>query len=79
LLHAQSRQLLDDAFRNAEAKRKIDPEFSGAALTLGPDSQPFPGTFLVTTRFENDAFVAEVEYRDKEGKTIYTISRSFQP
>ena len=79
LIRTQSRQLLDDALRNAEAKRSIDSEFSGEALTLGPDSQPFSGTFQVTTRFANDAFAGEVEYRDREGKIIFTVNRQSQP
>jgi len=79
LIRTQSRQLLDDALRNAEAKRNVDSEFSGEALTLGPDSQPFSGTFQVTTRLENDAFVGEVEYRDREGKIVFTVNRQSQP
>jgi len=66
LVRAQSRLLFDDALRGAEARRSVDPEFSGETLTLGPDQQPFSGTFLVMTRLENDAFFVEVEYR--EGK-----------
>jgi len=79
LIRTQSRQLLDDALRNAEAKRRVDSEFSGEALILGPDSQPFSGTFQVTTRFANDAFAGEVEYRDREGKIAFTVNRQSQP
>ena len=79
LVRTQSRQLLDDALRNAEVKRNIDPEFSGETFVLGPDSQPFPGTFQVTTRFENDAFIAEVEYRSEQGQIIYTVNRQPRP
>jgi len=75
LIRVQSRQLLDDALRNAEAKRSTDPEFAGETLTLGKDQQPFPGTFQVTTKFINDAFTGEVEYRNKEGKMIYVVNR----
>jgi len=79
LVRTQSRQLLNDALRNAEVKRNADPEFTGATLTLGPDSQPFPGTFQVTTRLENDTFDAEIEYRNKQGKLLYTVNRQPQP
>ena len=79
LIRTQSRQLLDDALRIAEAKRSVDSEFSGEVLTLGPDSQPFSGTFQVTTRLENDAFAGEVEYRDREGKIVFTVNRQSQP
>ena len=65
LLRTQAQQLLDDALRNAEGKRESNPEFAGETLTLGPDVQPFPGTFRITTRLENDAFSAEVEYHDE--------------
>ena len=75
LIRVQSRQLLDDALRNAEAKRSADPEFAGEMLTLGKDQQPFPGTFQVTTKFVNDTFAGEVEYRNKEGKMIYVVSK----
>jgi len=66
LLRTQTRQLLDDALRHAERKREGDSEFTGETWTLGPDVQPFSGSFRITTRFENDAFVAEVEYRDED-------------
>jgi len=79
LARVQSRQLLDDALRNAEAKREANPEFFGEMFVLDPNHQPFPGTFLITTEFVDDAFTAEVEYRNKEGKTIYTINRQSQP
>ena len=71
LVRIQARQLLDDAFRNAETAREADPEFLGAALTLGPDIQPFPGTFLVTTQFANDVLTAEVQYRNVKGELLY--------
>jgi len=76
LVRTQSHQLLDDALRNAEAKRHNEPEFAGATFTLGPDSQPFPGTFQVATQVENDAFIAKVEYRNEQGTIIYVASRS---
>jgi Tfp pilus assembly protein PilX len=75
LLRTQARQLLDDALRGAEAKRKSDSAFSGETLTLGRDIQPFSGTFRVTTRLENNAFIAEVEYRDKEEKVVFIVRR----
>ena len=75
LVRIQSRQLLDDALRNAEAKRQSDSAFSGETLTLGPDHQPFLGTFQLTTRLEEDAFTGVVEYHNKEGKTLYTTQR----
>ena len=75
LVRIQSQQLLDDALRNAEAKRRSDSAFSGETLTLGPEHQPFPGTFQVTTRLEDDAFTGEVEYRNEEGKILYTTQR----
>jgi len=75
LLRTQSRQLLDDALHHAEAKRHAEPEFSGETFTLGPDKQPFPGTFQVTTRYEEDSFAAKVEYRTEKGKLLYTINR----
>jgi type II secretory pathway component PulJ len=74
LLRAQTRQLLNDALRNAEAKRKIDSAFSGETQTLASDCQPFPGTFQITTRFENEIFAAEVEYRNKEGAMVHAIN-----
>ena len=81
LLRTQSRQLLDDALRIAEAKRAMsiqqgNPEFSGETLTLTSDLHPFAGTFQITTRYENDAFVGEVEYRDKNDKVLITQSRN---
>jgi type II secretory pathway pseudopilin PulG len=75
LLRTQSRQLLDDALRNAEAKRQSDSEFSGETFTLGPDHQPFPGTFLITTKYQDDRFNAEVEYRHEKGTILYTAQR----
>ena len=72
LVQVQSRQLSDDAIRSAEAKREADPEFSGETLTLGPDSQPYLGTFQVTSRLDDNAFVAEVEYRDENGRIVIT-------
>ena len=75
LLRIQSRQLLDDVFRNTEAKRHAEPEFAGSTLTLGPDRQPFPGTFEVTTRVENESLTAEVEYQNEQGTTIYRLKR----
>jgi len=79
LVRTQSQQLLDDALRIAEAKRQSDPDFSGTTLVLRPDQQPFGGTFHVTTTLLNDTFAAEVEYRNEEGKIIYSVSRSSQP
>ena len=75
LVRIQSRQLLGDALRYAEAKRIADPDFAGATLTLGPDSQPFPGTFQVTTKFVDEAFIAEVEYLDEHGKKVFIENR----
>jgi type II secretory pathway component PulK len=74
LVRTQSRQLLDDAIRSAESKRQSDSSFSGETLTLDSDSQPFGGTFQVTTRLEADTFVAEIEYRSEAGKVIYLRS-----
>ena len=79
LIRVQTRQLFDDALRNAEAKRNTDPEFAGTEFSLGPDQQPFSGTFYVMTKFENGAFTAEVEYRDKDGQIIYAINQPSQP
>jgi hypothetical protein len=62
LVSIQSRQLHADALRHAEAKREADPEFSGETFTLGPDVQPFSGTFQITTRLDNGTFFAEIEY-----------------
>jgi type II secretory pathway component PulJ len=76
LLREQSRQLLEDALRIAEAKRQGDPDFSGMVWTLGPDEQPFPGTFLVTTRLEGNTFAVEVEFRNDDGKTICVMNRN---
>jgi len=75
LLRIQSRQLLDDAFRNAEVKRQADSDFSGETFSLGTDQQPFAYTFLVTTRCQDDNVSATVECRNKEGITIYSIHR----
>lgn len=74
-VRTQSRQLLDDALRNADVKRQSESAFSGETLTLGSDVQPFSGTFQVTTRLENDVFAANVEYRDEQGKLIYSTER----
>ena len=79
LVRTQSRQLLADALHNAEAKRNADPEFAGSEFSLGPDQQPFSGTFYVTTKLENDVFTAEVEYRNKDGQTVYAINQPSQP
>jgi len=75
LVRVQSRQLLDDALRSAEAKRNSDPNFAGAILSLGPDQQPFDGTFLVTTKYQDDRFNAEVEYRNEKGEVIYAVNK----
>jgi len=79
LVRTQSQQLLDDALRIASAKRNVDPEFVGETFVLESDSQPFPGTFQVTTRIENETFVAEVEYRNEQGQIIYTVNRQPRP
>ena len=78
LLRTQSRQLLDDTLRNAESKRQAEPEFSGETLVLGPDRQPFPGTFQITTRYEENTFAAEVEYRTENRKLLHTANRKLQ-
>jgi len=75
LVREQTERLLDDVLRKSEAQRKSDPEFSGEILTLGPDCQPFPGTFLVTTKYQDGAFAAEVEYRNNKEKLLYTNHR----
>ena len=75
LVREQAERLRDDALRKSEVQRESDSEFSGETLELGPDQQPFPGTFQVTTTFQNDRFVAEVEYRNNKGKTLYFSSR----
>ena len=75
LLRVQSRQLLDDALRIAEAKREADSEFSGETLTLTPDQHSLAGTFQITTRYENDTFVGEVEYRDEHDRIRLQYSR----
>jgi type II secretory pathway component PulK len=62
LLRQQADRLIDDAIRNAEVRREADSEFSGETVTLAPDQHPFGGTFRVTTQYENDRFVAEVEH-----------------
>ena len=79
LLRIQSRQLLHDAFRIAETKREADPEFSGETMTIAPGLHSFPGTFHVTTRYENDAFVGVVEYRDENGKLLHTFNKGTPP
>jgi type II secretory pathway pseudopilin PulG len=78
LIRIQSQQLLRDALRIAEAKRQSDPVFSGETWTLGPDCQPFPGTFQVATRLENNALVVEVEYRNAQEKLLYTTKKESQ-
>ncbi|MCL2710754.1 MAG: hypothetical protein FWE95_07725 [Planctomycetaceae bacterium] len=75
LIRVQSRQLLDDALHNAEAKRRADPEFSGVTFVLDSENQPFSGVFQVTTTFVNEAFTGKVEYQNKEGKIIYAVNR----
>ena len=75
LVRTQSRQLLDDVLQSAETKRQTEPDFSGMVFTFAPDSRTFSGTFQVTVRFENDAFTAEVEYRNEEGRIVYAINR----
>ena len=75
LVRGQAQWLLDDALRHADAKRRIDSEFSGETMTLGPDHQPFDGIFLVTTQYKDERFHAEVEYRDRKGKTLYRADR----
>ena len=74
LLRTQSRLLLNDALHIAETKRKSDPDFSGENFILGPDIQPFNGTFRVVTRLEEDAFVGEVQYRDNNGNVLVFVS-----
>jgi type II secretory pathway component PulK len=73
LLRQQVGRLLDDAIRNAEVRREADSEFSGETITLTPDQHPFDGTFRVTTQYENDRFVAVVEYRNEKGKMINVV------
>jgi type II secretory pathway component PulK len=66
LIRQQADLLIDDVLRNAEIRRKSDTEFSGETITLGPDQQPFHGTFRITTRYQDDRFVAEIEYSENE-------------
>jgi len=75
LLRVQSQQLLEDALHRAEEKRKSEPAFSGETLTLGPDRQPYPGTFQISIRLDDDSFVAHVEYHNAKGKMVYTTQR----
>ena len=75
LVRRQARQLLDDALRQSEAQRQSDSEFSGETLTLGPDQQPFHGTFQVTTQFQDDHFSATIEYRNERRKMLYFTKR----
>jgi len=78
LIRQQARQLLDDTLRSAEVQRRSDAEFSGETFSLGPEHQPFDGTFQITTKYQEDRFNAEVEYRDKNGKLIYATQRGPQ-
>jgi len=75
LVRGQAQWLLDDALRLAEAKRLFDSEFSGETMTLGPGNQPFDGVFLVTTKYKDGRFHAEVEYSGGKGKTHYRVDR----
>ena len=75
LVREQAERLLDDMLRKAEAQRKTDSDFSGETIILGPDRQPFPDTFHVTTKYQGDGFTAEVEYRNSKGKTLYFSRR----
>lgn len=75
LVRRQARQLSSDAIRNAETQRRSNSGFSGETLTLGPNEQPFPGTFRLTTKYENDRFNAEVEYRDENEKLLYATDQ----
>ncbi len=78
LLKQQTERLLDDALRKAETQRKTDTAFVGETITLGPDQQPFPGTFRLTTRFETEknAFAAEAEFRNDKDRILYSKTRN---
>ena len=75
LARQQADLLICDALRQSEVLRQADPEFSGETITLGPEQQPFGGTFRVTTRYQEDRFVAEAEYRDEKGKVVHLVKR----
>ena len=74
LIRRQAALLCDDALRMSEKHRAANSEFSGKTITLGSDQQPFPGTFRITTQYqnENDRFAVEVEYRNEKGKLMHT-------
>jgi len=76
LIRQQADLLIEDALRNAEGRRAADSEFSGETITLGPDQQPFHGTFRITTRYQDDRFVAEIEYIEND---IRRLSRRSSP
>ena len=71
LVRQQADLLLHDALRNAKVQREADSEFSGETITLGPEQQPFGGTYRVTTQYQNDRFTADVEYRNEKGTLMY--------
>jgi type II secretory pathway component PulK len=75
LVRQQAQRLSDDALHKAEAKRQTDSGFSGETITLGPDQQPFLGTFQVTTNYRNDRFETKIEYRNEKGKTLYSTGK----
>ena len=75
LIRQQAVLLCGDALRIAEVKREADPEFSGYAIILGPDQQPFPGIFRITTQYQSDRLVAEVEYRNEKDKVMCVVKR----
>jgi len=70
LIRRQADLLIEDALRNAEVRREADSVFSGETITLGPEQQPFTGTFRVTTRYQDDRFVAEIEYDENEVRRL---------
>jgi len=71
LIRRQVGLLSDDALRSAKLQREDNPEFFGETITLGPDQQPFGGTFRVTTQYKDDHFTAEVEYSNKKGEIMH--------
>ena len=75
LIRQQAALLCHDALRRAKVQRESDTGFSGETITLGSDHQPFPGTFRITTQYQNvaDHFSVEVEYRNEKDKIMFTV------
>jgi hypothetical protein len=64
LIRQQAELLMNDARHSAAGNSAED------TVTLGPEQQPFNGTFRITTQRQDSDTAIEVEYSDEQGKVI---------